>query len=292
MTSMTALHLAKARAFHDLHDLARTGDGPVLALANAWDVASARLVERAGGSAVATTSAGVAWSLGAADGDLLARDRALDLICRVVAAVDVPVTADIESGFGADPSGVAETIRGVLAAGAVGVNIEDALYRAPTPLRPVDDQAARITAARHAADNAGIPLFVNARIDTYLRQVGEPDDRVDITIERAKAYLAAGANGVFVPGVVDQETISTLVTGISAPVNILAGPGAPSVADLGKLGVARVSVGSAIAEAAYGVVRRATEELLSTGGYTELAGALDYGEVNALLADHGNDTNG
>jgi len=286
MTTTTALHLAQARAFHALHH-----NGSVLTLANAWDVASARLVEQAGGAAVATTSAGVAWSLGAADGDRLARDRALDLIGRVVAAVDVPVSADIESGFGSDPAGVAETIQGVLAAGAVGVNIEDACYRTSSPLRPVEDQTRRIAAARAVADNAGIPLYVNARIDTYLRQVGEPDTRIAATIERARAYLAAGASGVFVPGVVDPDTISALVAAIPAPVNIMAGPGAPSVAELGKLGVARVSVGSAIAQAAYGVVRRATRELLSTGGYGELAGALDYGEVNALLAHDGSDTN-
>ncbi|HEX4726135.1 MAG TPA: isocitrate lyase/phosphoenolpyruvate mutase family protein [Pseudonocardiaceae bacterium] len=286
MTTMTAPHLAKARAFHALH-----GNGSVLALANAWDVASARLVEQAGGTAVATTSAGVAWSLGAADGDRLARDRVLDLIARVVAAVDVPVTADIESGFGVDVAGVAETIRGVLAAGAVGVNVEDAGNRADTPLRPVDEQAARIAAARAVADNAGIPLFVNARIDTYLRQVGERSDRISITVERATAYLAAGANGIFVPGVVDPATISELVAGIAAPLNILAGPGAPSVVELAAIGVARVSLGSGIAQAAYGVVHRATRELLSTGGYTELADALDYGDVNALLAHDTNDTN-
>jgi 2-methylisocitrate lyase-like PEP mutase family enzyme len=285
MTAMTALHLAKARAFHAMHD-----NGSVLALANAWDVASARLVAQAGAPAVATTSAGVAWSLGAADGDRLARDRALDLIGRIVAAVDVPVSADIESGFGVDPAGVAETIQGVLAVGAVGVNIEDACYRAATPLRPVADQVARIAAARAVADTAGIPLFVNARIDTYLRQVGEPEDRLDATVARATAYLAAGANGIFVPGVIDPATISALVAGIPAPLNILAGPGAPDVAQLAKLGVARVSVGSSIAAAAYGVVRRATEELMSTGGYTELAGGLDYGEVNALLAH--DDTSG
>jgi len=285
MTAMTALHLAKARAFHALHD-----NGSILALANAWDVASARLVAQAGAPAVATTSAGVAWSLGAADGDLLARDRALDLIGRVVVAVDVPVSADIESGFGVDPAGVAETIQGVLAVGAVGVNIEDACYRAANPLRPIADQTARIAAAREVADTAGIPLFINARIDTYLRQVGEPAERLDATVVRATAYLAAGANGIFVPGVIDPATISALVAGIPAPLNILAGPGAPDVAQLAKLGVARVSVGSSIAAAAYGVVRRATEELMSTGGYTELAGGLDYGEVNALLAH--DDTSG
>lgn len=264
---------AKARAFADLH----TPAAP-LALANAWDVASARLVEAAGAPAVATTSAGVAWSLGSPDGDTLARDRALDLVARVAAAVSVPVTADIEGGFGADPAAVAETVTGVLAAGAVGINIEDG-DRAPA------DFAERLAAARAAADAAGVPLYVNARVDTYLRGLGDPATRLEETLARAAAYLRAGASGIFVPGVTDPATVTELAKGIDAPLNILVGPGAPTVAELGSLGVARVSLGSWVAEAAYAVVRRATEELLSGGTYGSLAQALSYGELNGLLKD-------
>ncbi|MEU5811060.1 isocitrate lyase/phosphoenolpyruvate mutase family protein [Streptomyces sp. NPDC047718] len=250
--------------------------GAPLALANAWDVMSARLVEAAGAPAVATTSAGVAWSLGAPDGDSLARDRVLDLVTRVAGAVRVPVTADIEGGFGADPAGVAETVAGVVAAGAVGINIEDGT-RAPA------DHAERLAAARAAADAAGVPLYVNARIDTYLFGLGDPAGRLDETLSRAAAYLRAGASGVFVPGVTDPAVVAELARGIDAPLNVLAGPDAPSVAEFGKLGVARVSLGSAVAEAAYGVVRRATEELLAAGTYTAVADALPYGELNGLL---------
>ncbi|UUU40195.1 isocitrate lyase/PEP mutase family protein [Streptomyces sp. NBC_00162] len=260
-----------ARAFADLHSPAKP-----LALPNAWDVASARLVEAAGAAAVATTSAGVAWSLGSPDGDALARDRALDLIARVAAAVSVPVTADIESGFGADPAAVAETVAGVLAAGAVGINIEDGT-RAPA------EHAERVAAARSAADAAGVPLYINARVDTYLRGLGDPATRLDETLARAAAYLRAGATGVFVPGVTDPATVAELAKGIDAPLNVLVGPGAPSVAELGALGVARVSLGSWVAEAAYAVVRRATEELVSGGTYGSLAGSLPYGELNSLL---------
>ncbi|MGW4423544.1 isocitrate lyase/PEP mutase family protein [Streptosporangium sp. NPDC004631] len=268
----------KAELFHSLH----TG-GEVLVLANAWDVASACLVEEAGARAVATTSAGVAWSLGAPDGDRLDRDRALDLVARVAAAVGVPVTADIESGFADTPEGVAETVRGVLDAGAVGVNIEDARYDGSSPLRPVQEQCDRIAAARQAADAAGIPLYINARADVYLCAVGDPAGRLDATLERATAYLAAGASGVFVPGVVDPATVSALTGAIAAPLNILAGPGAPAVAELAGLGVARVSVGSKVVAAAYAAARQATRELLTEGTYTGLAGALDYDELNALL---------
>ncbi|GAA0307142.1 isocitrate lyase/phosphoenolpyruvate mutase family protein [Streptomyces polychromogenes] len=263
--------LEKAAAFTALH----TPTTP-LALANAWDVASARIVEAAGAPAVATTSAGVAWSLGSPDGDALARDRALDLIARVASAVSVPVTADIEGGFAADAAGVGETVAGVLAAGAVGVNIEDGT-------RDPAEQAERLAAARAAAGAAGVPLYINARVDTYLFGLGESATRVDETLARASAYLAAGASGVFVPGVTDPAVIAELAKGIDAPLNVLVGPGAPSVAELGALGVARVSLGSWVAEAAYAVARRATEELLTGGTYGSLAGALPYGEVNALL---------
>ncbi|MCX5194617.1 isocitrate lyase/phosphoenolpyruvate mutase family protein [Streptomyces sp. NBC_00249] len=262
---------ARATAFTALH----TPTTP-LALANAWDVASARVVEAAGAAAVATTSAGVAWSLGAPDGDALARDRALDLIARVAGAVSVPVTADIEGGFGADADAVGETVTGVLAAGAVGINIEDAT-RAPAEF------AERLAAARAAADAAGVSLYVNARIDTFLFGLGAPETRLDETLSRAAAYLKAGATGIFVPGVVDPATVAELARGIDAPLNVLAGPAAPSVAEFGALGVSRVSLGSWVAEAAYALVRRATEELLSGGTYGALADSLPYGELNGLL---------
>jgi len=268
----------KALLFRELHKA-----DPVLALPNAWDVASARLIESAGARAIATTSAGVAWSLGAADGDELDRDRALDFVSRVAAAVTLPVSADIESGFAFTAEGVAETVRGVLAAGAVGVNLEDALHHGDRALRPVGDQAERINAARRAADVVKIPLFINARVDTYLRSVGDPATRLQDTLDRAAAYLAAGADGVFVPGVTDLSVVAQLAKGIAAPLNVLAGYGSPTVADLAAAGVARVSLGSSLASAAYAVASRAAKELFETGTYESLAGSLEYQEINSLL---------
>ncbi|MGW1212648.1 isocitrate lyase/PEP mutase family protein [Streptomyces sp. NPDC002499] len=265
----------RALAFRSLHV-----PGDPLVLPNAWDTASARIVEDAGAAAVATTSAGLAWALGAADGDRLDRDGALAAVARIVAAVDVPVSADIESGYARDAAGVADTIRAVIAAGAVGVNIEDALYEAGTgPLRPVAEQAERIAAAREAADSAGVPLFVNARIDTFLRGGGE----VDVTLERAAAFLAAGADGIFVPGAVEPGTVKLLADGIEGPLNVMVHPGAAPVAELAALGVARVSAGSGLAQAAHALVRRAARELLDTGTYETLTDGLDYGELNRLL---------
>ncbi|MFJ3304215.1 isocitrate lyase/phosphoenolpyruvate mutase family protein [Streptomyces sp. NPDC086549] len=275
MTNQSTLR-DHALAFHALHI-----PGRPLVLPNAWDAVSARLVEDAGAAAVATTSAGLAWALGAADGDRLGRDRALDAVARITAAVRVPVSADIESGYAEDPEGVADTVRAVLAAGAVGVNIEDALYEEGSgPLRPVAEQAERIAAAREAADAEGVPLFVNARIDTFLRGAGA----VDATLERAAAFRAAGADGIFVPGVVDPETVRALVKGVDGPLNVLVGPGAPPVAELAALGVARVSAGSSLAEAVHAVARRAARELLDAGTYGALADGLAYGELNTLLA--------
>ncbi|MFJ8198137.1 isocitrate lyase/phosphoenolpyruvate mutase family protein [Streptomyces sp. NPDC096152] len=265
----------RALAFRALHV-----PGRPLVLANVWDAMSARVVEEAGAAAVATTSAGLAWALGAADGDRLDRDRALAALARITGVVGVPVTADIESGYAEDAAGVADTVRAVLAAGAVGVNIEDALYvEGAGPLRPVAEQAERIAAAREAADAAGVPLFVNARVDTFLRGAGD----VDLTLERAAAYRAAGADGIFVPGAVDPGIVKVLADGVEAPLNILAGPGAPPVAELAALGAARVSTGSSLAAAAHALVRRAARELLDAGTYGALADGLAYGELNALL---------
>ncbi|RKN49240.1 isocitrate lyase/PEP mutase family protein [Micromonospora endolithica] len=276
---MTTSPADRALLLHDLHR-----PGSPLVLPNAWDVASARIVVACGAAAVATTSAGVAWSLGRPDGDVLDRESAVAAVDRIAGAVAVPVTADVEGGFGVDPAGVAETVAGVLAAGAVGVNIEDSRPGADEPLRDVDDQCARLRAARETADAAGVRLFVNARVDTYLYAVGDPADRLDRTLRRAAAYRAAGADGIFVPGVADPETIGALVAGIDAPVNVLAGPGSPPVDVLAGLGVARVSLGANLAEAAYGLVQRAAREVLTRGSYDSLADPLSYRELNALSA--------
>lgn len=270
---LRTMTIHKAQIFRSLH----AGRAP-LVLANAWDVASARIAEDAGAQAIATTSAGVAWSLGAPDGDHLDRGRALDLITRIAAAVEVPVTADVESGYASTPEGVADTVKGVLVAGAVGINIEDGR-------RPVEEQCARIAAAREVDHT----LFINARIDSYLLALGDPETRLPATLDRAASYLAAGADGIFVPGVTDPATVSALAKGVQAPLNIMAGPGAPPIADLARLGVARISLGAAISQAAYAVVRNSTRELLTTGTYSSLAEPLDYGELNELLRNRNSD---
>lgn len=263
----------QAAAFHTLH---QSPAHPLL-LANAWDVASARLVESAGAPAIATTSAGVAWSLGHADGNALGREEAIAALARIASAVTVPVTADIEAGYADDADGVEQTVDAVLEAGAVGINIEDGAL-------PPAELIARIGAARRTADRAGVPMFINARTDVYLAGLVTPEQRLVETLHRAHRYLEAGADGVFVPGVGDADTIRALAEAINGPLNVMVGPGSPNTAQLSELGVARVSVGSGMAQAAYEIARSAATELLTAGTYGPLAPAVAYGELNSLFS--------
>ncbi|WP_433431827.1 isocitrate lyase/PEP mutase family protein [Nonomuraea sp. CA-141351] len=273
---MTPTTITQAARFRELHR------GAVLVLPNAWDAASAALIQAAGAPAIATTSAGVSWANGAPDAHGLSRQQMVAAVARIVAAVTVPVTADIEGGYGPGPDDVRATVRAVIEAGAVGVNLEDSPGPAGAPLMPAEDQARRIAAARAAADAAGVDLFVNARTDVYLAGVGEPGDRLADVEARARVYADAGADGLFVPGLLDLDAIARLAGG-PLPLNVMAGPGAPPVGELAAAGVARVSVGSAIAQSAYGCAARAAAELLTGGTYTTLADGLDYGGLNAVF---------
>ncbi|MFG3253491.1 isocitrate lyase/phosphoenolpyruvate mutase family protein [Streptomyces sp. NPDC048172] len=268
----------RCRALRALHE-----EG-TLVLPNVWDAASAALVAASGARAVATTSGGVAWSLGRADGQALTREEAAAAVARIAAAVDVPVTADVEGGYGPAPEDVAATVAAVAGAGAAGINLEDS--RAPGgPLFTPAEQAERLRAARTAAVEAGVPdLVVNARTDVVLFGIGEPESRLDAVRERAAAYAEAGADCLFVPGLLDLEALSALAAEGPLPVNAMAVPGGPDVAALRAAGVRRVSTGTALAQAAYGTVRRAAAEVLDKGTYGECEGGLEYGELNGLFA--------
>ena len=255
-----------------------------LVLPNAWDAASARVIEQAGALAIATTSAGIAWAHGYGDGQRLTREEMIAAIEHIVRAVSIPVTADIESGYGTGSAEeVAQTVRDVIAVGAVGINLEDAPGAQGAPLLSAEAQVERIQAARAAASGMGVDLFINARTDVYLAAVGAPESRLAETIRRASLYRAAGADCLFVPGVIDAPTIAGLVSAIDGPVNTMAMPGAPSIAELGKLGVARVSFGSALAQLALASVRGAALELLEQGTYNAFNDGLSFGAVNGLF---------
>lgn len=260
------------------------GTDSVLVLPNAWDAGSAAVMAAAGAPAIGTTSGGVAWSLGRGDGEQADRDEMLAAAARIAAAVDVPVSVDIEAGYGAAPDEVAKTVTAVVAAGAVGINLEDS--EAPGgPLFTPQEQAKRIAAARAAAAAAGLPeLVINARTDVYLFAVGEESGRLEDVLARAAVYAQAGAEGIFVPGLLDLAVLGELASSSPLPVNAMAGPGGPSVAELTKAGVRRVSVGTAVAQAAYTAAHRSTLELLGSGTYQELDGSLDFSQVDGLFS--------
>ncbi|MFI5497250.1 isocitrate lyase/phosphoenolpyruvate mutase family protein [Actinoplanes sp. NPDC051859] len=249
---------------------------------NAWDAASASLVARAGAAAVATTSGGIARSLGLPDREALTRQQMVAAVHRICAAVDVPVTADIEGGYGDTPEDVAATVRATIEAGAAGINVEDS-HAGHGTLRPRDEQTRRLQAARHAATAAGLPqLMINARTDVYLLNAIAPASHFDEVMIRASAYAEAGADCLFVPGLSDLATLSALAAASALPVNAMAGPTGPTIGELAAAGVRRVSVGTSIAQAAYGLVELATRELLKSGTYRALDTAVGYAELNAL----------
>ena len=268
-----------ARQFLALHDGRKT-----LLLPNAWDVASARIFEDAGFPAVGTSSAGVAFSLGYPDGQKISRGEMLAVVHRIAEAVHIPVTADVEAGYGAKPEDVAETARQVIAAGAVGMNLEDAIPDKPDALSDLNLQIEKIRAVNGISERAGIAFVLNARTDVFLAEIGAAETRLARAMERLNAYREAGAQSLFVPGVKDKETIAQLVNGVRGPVNILATAGTPPLAELEKLGVARVSVGSGPMRATLGLTARIARQLHDVGTFSLMTdGAMTYVDANRLF---------
>ena len=263
----------KAEALRALHE------GPrVLVLANVWDCASARIVAKAGFPALATSSAAVASVYGYPDGQRISRDLMIEMVGRIARSVALPVSADVEAGYGETTEAAAQTARAVLAAGAVGINLEDTTDDGR--LLPLEAQVARIRAARSAAE----PLVINARTDVFGVEGISAPDKMPEAIRRANAYLAAGADCAFVPWVVDPERIAALVRDIRGPLNVLISPRSPPVAELERLGVRRASVGSALARAAYGLTASIARELHDSGTYATLGqGAIPYAEMQQIL---------
>lgn len=257
-----------AAAFLALHR------GPGFVLPNAWDAGSAHILEQVGFPAIATTSAGIAWSCGVPDGGAMDLDTMLEHVGRIVAAVDVPVSADLEAGYGDTPDDVARTFARAAQLGVVGGNIEDAVGGV---LLDLDQAVERLAAAREAAPRETFVL--NARTDAYF--AGTSGDPYEETLERALRYVDAGADCIFVPGVNDAETISRLAAAIPAPLNIVAGLAANIIdaPTLFSLGVTRVTVGGSLARAALSLVERAGRELRESGTLGFLDGAIGYADV-------------
>ena len=265
--------------------LKKLHQGPkILVLANAWDVISARIVEEIGFPAVATTSAGVAATLGYPDGQRVSREEMLEVVARIARAVEVPVTADLEAGYGTTPSQMADTARALIAAGAVGLNLEDMTGDEETSQVDTALQMEKIQAIQEAAAAAGVPLVLNARTDIYLMPIGPPETRLERTIERLGAYATAGADCVFAPGVREPQTIAKLVAGCKVPLNILMMPGGPSLDELERIGVARASIGSGLMRATLGRARSLARAMFERRDDQSLfAETVPYAEVNRLL---------
>jgi 2-methylisocitrate lyase-like PEP mutase family enzyme len=262
----------RAAAFRRLHQ------GPkILLLANCWDAGSARLTESLGARALATTSAGVAWALGYPDGDKLPVDLLVTAVESITRAVNLPLTVDMESGFGKTPKAVGAAVARVIGAGAIGMNIEDGSGSPNLLCRKIEE--VKKTAKRKRVD-----FFVNARTDVYLRGLVPEAKRVEETLARAKRYREAGADGLFVPGLTDPATIRTIASESGLPLNLLAWQGLAPAAELEKLGVRRLSAGSGIAESAWGLAARLARDFLRDGESDPLsADAMEYGAINALV---------
>jgi 2-methylisocitrate lyase-like PEP mutase family enzyme len=269
---MTSHDPSAAEIFRRLHD-----DG-LLVLANAWDAVTARLIESLGAKALATTSAAVAWSHGYPDGDLLPQPPLVATVASIARVTRLPLTADVEGGYSSDPTAVGDTVAAVLGAGAVGINLEDGTDGP-------DVLCAKIEAAKRAGARTGVDVFVNARTDVYLRGLAPAERRVDESLARAERYRAAGADGIFVPGVADPGEIRAIASAAGLPLNVLAWPGLPSADELESLGVRRLSSGSGVAQAALGRIAALAGAFLRDGRSEPLGeGSMPYAELNALMA--------
>jgi 2-methylisocitrate lyase-like PEP mutase family enzyme len=256
-----------------------------LVLPNVWDAASARVVEGAGFGAIATTSSGVAAALGYPDGQRIGRELLIETIARITRVVACPVSVDIEAGYAESLEGVLATVRAVIEAGAVGFNIEDSLPGQEGDLVEINQQVALIRALRQLADDLGVPFVINARVDVFLRASGDLAARIAEATERGNAYLEAGADCVYPIGTLEHATIGALVSGINGPVNVLGGPGSPTIAELARLGVARVSLGGRVMSAVLGQLRGIVHEIREQGTYDRMtAGGVSLVGLSTLFA--------
>ena len=258
----------------------------VFLMPNAWDAGSAMMLTSMGFPAIATTSAGVSFSLGFPDQEAaVSRQMMLDRIGSITEAVQLPVSADLQAGYGTKPDEVGDTIKNAILAGVVGANIEDCSGDSTQSLLTIEQAVMRIRAARHAADASGIPFVLTARTDAYLIGASNPFSEA---VERCNAYREAGADCLFIPGASDPETIQRLVREINGPITVVMGlSGSPStISQLGSLGVRRVTIGGSLARATYGLIRKAAEEMIGAGTFSYANQQIPDAELSQFFADN------
>lgn len=271
---------AQAEVLHRLH-----APGKPLVLVNAWDAVSARVLEQAGAAVIATTSAGMAWALGCADGEQLPRDELIAACARICRVVQAPVSVDIERGYGGGSAEVVALVEALIELGVCGVNIEDGVATGTQRLNPPEVLAERIAALRELARRRGVRLFINARTDVYFAPHDQTSSRFDEALARARRYVAAGADGIFVPGLHRLDDLARFAQAIDRPLNVYAGyPGVPSVAELAAAGVRRVSLGCGPLQSALGLLGRIAGEAFGPGRFELMCqGMASAGELNALF---------
>ena len=270
---MSSIQKEKAERFLGFHH-----DDEILVLLNSWDVGSSRLIEASGYKAIATTSMGIAASLGYPDCEVMQLSELIAPITGIVKAVQVPVTVDVEAGYGSTTDEIVDSVGKVIATGIVGINIEDSINLSPILIHEMEF-CERISAIRALSDSLGFHLVINARTDSFYTSSGSPEEKLSESIRRGNKYREAGADCIFVQPVWERETISTLVKEIDAPINILANPGIgagmpPSVSELQDLGVARVSIGSGLMKATLALIKKVADELSESGAYNILLDAM------------------
>jgi 2-methylisocitrate lyase-like PEP mutase family enzyme len=267
----------KTSAFRELH----ANPQQPLILPNVWDVAGARIIESVGAKAVATTSAGVAWSLGYQDGNNLPARLQERLAREIVEAVKIPVSIDFEAGYSDNPSVVVENLKPLVEVGISGINLEDGADAPPMLAR-------KIEAIKKLTSALGIDLFVNARTDVYLHDLVDDEHKVPETLERAKLYQSAGADGLFVPGLTETQDIAKITQGTELAVNLMASPNLAKANELAKLKVRRLSAGIALVRIAYKQVARLAKNFLEHGDCTVFAeDAFQFSELQDLFKGRG-----
>lgn len=257
----------------------------IFLMPNAWDAGSALMLASLGFPAIATTSAGVCFSLGFPDQEAaVSRETMLDRVGTIADAIQLPVSADLQSGYGVTPEEVGSTITSAVLAGVVGANIEDYSGNPAKPLFAIEQATARIRTARSAADSSGIPFVLTARTDAYLTDARKPFAEA---VERCNAYREAGADCLFVPGASDPQSIEALVREINGPVTVVMGlsGSALTVQQLGSLGVRRVTIGGSLARATFDLIRNAAAEMAELGTFTYATQQIPHSELSQFFAD-------
>lgn len=269
----------KFRTFQQLHSQSST-----FVLPNAWDVSSAIIFQESGFKAIGTTSAGMAISLGYSDGEIVPFKKVIESLKMIVKSVNVPVSADIEAGYGTSVEEVVENVRQIILAGVVGINLEDGTGNSDDPIFDVSLQAEKIAAIKELSQSLNAPLFINARTDLYWLHISDPVFRLQSAINRTKAYQKAGADCIFIPGVKTIDTIEKLRQEISCPINLLAGADMPSLSRLSEIGIERVSSGSAPFRATLTLLRKISEDIINHGNFQRIIDdVITYNDTAELI---------